>query len=101
MDKINMKNLTDDELEKLKDGDLSYLKLPEAPYNLKHAHFLSSLKIVEGVTNHGLLFQQEEELNPEDDEDLEKKIMNDLNALREVNSEKAKAMDHVAIDLAF
>ena len=48
---------------------------------MNHLEFLDKLRNVEGVTNHGLLFSEQEEISPEDDEDLQEKIQKDLLSL--------------------
>jgi hypothetical protein len=85
MDKINKKNLTGPALKKLKNGDLSFLNLPETPTNEAHSKFLVDLPLVEGITNHGQLFQTQEEISPEDDIDLEAKIHEGIMGLNNVN----------------
>ena len=85
MDNINKKNLTGPELKRLKQGDLSYLKLPDTPTNKIHADYLTALNLVEGITNHGLLFSSQEEISPEDDQDIEKQLNQDAMPLKNVN----------------
>jgi len=67
MNKINKKNLTGPELKKMKEGNLSYLRLPDTPTNQVHSEYLTKLRLVEGITNHGMLFSSQEEISPEDD----------------------------------
>jgi SNF2 family DNA or RNA helicase len=54
---------------KHKGGDMLQ-NVTETPTNVVHLDFLDKLRNVEGVTNHGLLFSEQEEISPEDDEDL-------------------------------
>ena len=63
IDIINAKNGVDGDLE-----------LPKTPTLNAHIPFLNELLIVEGVTSHGQLFQAQEEINEEDDEELEDRI---------------------------
>ena len=61
-------------------GDL--LKdIQDTPSNNVHLRFLDGLRIVEGVTNHGLLFSEQEEINEQDDEDLQERLDKDVMAL--------------------
>jgi hypothetical protein len=46
------------------------------PSNVTHLKFLEG--VAEGVTNHGLLFSEQEEISPEEDEDLQDKIKKDI-----------------------
>ena len=62
--------------EKHKGGDL-LKEVQTTPYNVQHLKFLE--EVTEGVTNHGLLFSEQEEISPEEDEDLQEKIKKDLN----------------------
>jgi len=50
------------------------LELSETPTNKSHSEFLFGLKSVEGITNHGSVFSAQEEIAPEDDEDLGDKL---------------------------
>jgi len=50
------------------------LELSETPTNKSHSEFLFGLESVEGITNHGSLFSAQEEIAPEDDEDLGDKL---------------------------
>ena len=47
--------------------------IPETPTNKTHTAFLKTLRFVEGLTNHGLLFSTQEEIQPEEGnaEDME------------------------------
>ena len=60
---------------KSKHEDGNMLKdIQDTPSNNVHLKFLDALRIVEGVTNHGLLFSEQEEINEQDDMDLNEKI---------------------------
>ena len=61
------------------------LDLPETPTNTIHSGFLCDLRSVEGITNHGSLFSAQEDINPEDDEDLEEKLRKEMGSLGGIN----------------
>jgi hypothetical protein len=61
------------------------LELPETPTNTQHAQFLGELRTVEGITNHGSLFSAQEDVGPEDDEDLAEKLQKEMGCLGGIN----------------
>lgn len=79
MENINSMNLKDDELKMLQRNDLGYLRLPKTPTNKSHPKFLTKLKNVKGITNHGILFSKQEEIQPEEDEDIEERLADNNN----------------------
>ena len=62
-----------------KNGKNGEMCLEKTPTLNEHIPFLDALETVQGITNHGQLFQTEEEISPEDDEDLQDKINKDIN----------------------
>ena len=62
--------------DKHKDGDL-LKEVQSTPSNVAHLKFLEDH--AEGVTNHGLLFSEQEEISLDEEEDLQEKIRKDLN----------------------